>query len=121
MKTQHEDAKATVVDYRREVDGSANPNYGKDVTVSYAFDYDQCENDTELQRKFSPDALLNLGNQRLKATANSSARQKAVSDYARSGDDAAREELVTSIIKMAKLKGKEMSRADAETYADSLS
>jgi len=76
MKQNTEKAKATVKDFSEGKDGST------EVTVDYEFSYDILENSEELAQKFSPADVLKLANQRIKQTANSSARQKATSKYA---------------------------------------
>ena len=77
MKSLTEQTTAKEVkDYSGGKDGSTTLN------VDYSFTYDVLENDDELRRKFAPDALLNLANQRLKQTANSKARQEALKPYA---------------------------------------
>jgi hypothetical protein len=117
MKTQTETgAKASIKDFRREVAGKKNADFGKEIEVSYDYTYDILETDEELHRKFSAEDLLKLANGRLKATANSAARQKATADYALSGDDAAREEMIKAAMKLRK----NLTREQAESYVDSL-
>lgn len=70
------------------------------LDVPYEFTYDILENDSELREKFSPADLLKLANQRLKQTANSSARSKAVAPYAQdpSSPDAVRERMIKDMV-----------------------
>lgn len=108
-------AEATVKDYRREIDGKSNPGYGKELTVKYDYDYEELESTEEVAQKFAPADLIKLANSRLKSTANSGARQKAVNAYAMSGDDAAREEMIKNYIALRKV-----TREVAEQHVDML-
>lgn len=75
-KQLKETGEAVVKDYSNGQDGS------KDVKVPYEFEYVELENASEVAEKFSPEQLRNLCNSRLKSTANSAARQKAVAPFA---------------------------------------
>jgi len=103
-------ATATVKDFSNGKDGSL------EVEVPYTYEYDILENEAELRNEFSPTDLLQLGNARKKATANSTARQKAVAPFAQDPDSmpAIREQMIKSAIKAGK------SRETAEKFVDSL-
>jgi hypothetical protein len=104
------DASATVKDFSEGKDGS------KEVDLKYTYEYDVLENDTELRQKFAPDDLLALANARLKSTANSAARQKAIAPYAQDPNSPAaiRENLIKNVVKTGK------TQAQAEAFVDSL-
>ena len=110
MKSETADGKATVADFSNGADGS------KEVEVSYTFDYKVYESLAEAQADFSNSDLVNLCNQRTKGTANSGARQKAISPYAQDPNSTAaiRDRMVKDAIKLGK------SKEDAETFVDSL-
>ncbi len=110
MKTETGKATATVSDYSDGKDGSL------EVEVPYDFSYEVIETDTELREKFSPEALRDLANARIKSTANSGARQKAISPFAQDPNSLAaiRERMVKDAMKAGK------SREKAETFVDSL-
>lgn len=104
------DASATVKDFSNGQDGS------KEVDLTYSYDYDVLENDTEVREKFSPEGLRDLCNARLKSTANSAARQKAIAPYAQDPNSPAaiRENLIKNAMKI----GKTLEQATA--FVDSL-
>jgi len=109
---------ANIKDFRRKLeDGSENPNFGKELTVDYDYSYKEYENDNEVSEDFSPADLRKLANQRAKATANSTARQKATAIYAMADEDLAREEMIKGAMKL----NKKLTREQAEAYVDSLS
>jgi len=108
---------AKIKDYRRQIDGKDNPNFGQELTIDYEYKYSELENKDELAQKFSPDDLLKLANQRLKATANSTQRQKETAPYAMADEDLAREEMIKGAMKL----NKKLTREQAEAYVDSLS
>lgn len=108
---------ATVVDYRRKVNGNDNAGYSKEVTVEYSIPaFTVVSTKDELFEKFSTEQLLSMAQSRQKATANSAARQKAVSEYAPTGDDLARENFIKSALSM----NSKMTREQAEAFADSM-
>jgi hypothetical protein len=104
------DASATVKDFSDGKDGST------EVDLKYSYEYDVLENATELAQKFAPDDLLNLANARLKSTANSAARQKAIAPFAQDPNSPAaiRENLIKNVVKT----GKSLEQATA--FVDSL-
>jgi hypothetical protein len=104
------DASATVKDYSNGADGS------KEIDLTYTYDYDVLENDAELRDKFAPADLLALANARIKSTANSAARQKAIAPYAQDPNSpaAVRETLIKNAMKI----GKTLEQATA--FVDSL-
>jgi hypothetical protein len=110
MKQEKGEATATVKDFSNGQDGS------KEVDVPYSFEYNVLENAQELANEFSPAKLLELANARIKSTANSAARQKAVSPYAQDPDAPAaiRERMIKDAMKAGK------SREIAEKFVDSL-
>src|SRR5437773_3335551 len=110
MKTETGKATATVRDFSAGKDGST------EIEVPYTFEYNVLENATELSQKFAPDDLLNLANQRLKATGNSAARQAAIAPYAQdpNAPAAIRERMVKDAMKLGKTK------EQAEAFVDSL-
>lgn len=101
---------ANVKDYSNGGDGS------KEVEVPYSYEWNQMENDAELRNEFSPADLLALGNARLKSTANSVARAKAIKPYEQDPDSQAaiRERMIKDAVKAGK------SRERAEKFVDSL-
>ena len=106
---------ATVVDCRRKVNGSTNSGYGKEVVVEYDVPaFEIVSTFDEVLDKFSKDSIIAMAQSRQKATANSGARQKAVSEYSPSGDDLARENMIKSILTLKK----NMTREQAESLAD---
>lgn len=108
---------AKVTDYRREVNGAKNPQYGKEVNVEYDIPaFTVVNTKEELYEKFSTEQLLSMAQSRQKATANSAARQKAVSEYAPTGDDLARENFIKSAMSM----NEKLTREAAEAFADSM-
>ncbi|SRR5258708_27694118 len=110
MKTEKADGKATVQDFSNGSDGS------KSVEVEYSFEYNILENATELSNEFAPAELLALANARVKSTANSGARQKAIAPYAQDPNStpAIRERMVKDAMKLGKTK------EQAEAFVDSL-
>lgn len=113
MKTENvTDASATVKDFSGGKDGST------EVDLTYAYEYSVLENDTELRQKFAPDDLLALANARLKSTANSAARQKAISPYAQDPNSPAaiRENLIKNAMKVRA----GMTIEQATAFVDSL-
>lgn len=111
MKTEQvNDATATVKDFSNGQDGS------KEVDLTYAYEYPVLESATELADKFAPADLLALANARLKSTANSAARQKAIAPYAQDPNSPAaiRENLIKNAMKI----GKTLEQATA--FVDSL-
>src|ERR1700739_724992 len=82
-------ATAKVTDYRREVDGTTNPQYGKEIEIKYNYDFEELETTEAGARNFAPADLIKLANSRLKSTANSGARQIATKPYQLVGDDLA--------------------------------
>ena len=108
---------ANVTDYRRKVDGKDNPNYGKETNVEYSIpSITIVSTKDELFEKFSSEQLISMAQSRQKATANSAARQKAVSDYAPTGDDLSRENFIKSSMSM----NAKLTREQAEAFADSM-
>ncbi len=108
---------ATVTDYRRKIGDAPNADYGKEVTVKYSIPaFSVVSTKDELNEKFSSEQLIAMAQSRQKATANSAARQKAVSEYAATGDDLARENFIKSAMAM----NSKLDRASAETFADSM-
>ena len=109
---------AKVTDYRRKLeDGKDNPNYGKEVNVEYDIPaFDVVSEYNEVTDKFSKEQLISMAQSRQKATANSAARQKAVSIYAPTGDDLARENFIKSAMAM----NSKLTREQAEAFADSM-
>lgn len=107
---------ATVTDYRRKLaDGSANPDYGKEINVPYDIPaFEVVSTFDEVTKKFSQDNLISMAQSRQKASENSSARQKAVSIYSPSGDDLARENMIKSIMTLKK----NFTREQAEAFVD---
>ena len=93
-KQQIGKASAEVADFSGEKDGKTS------VKVDYAFDYDELETMAEVNEKFSHEQLLAMANARLKGTANSTARAKAVAPYAQDPNSpaAARERLVKDLM-----------------------
>jgi hypothetical protein len=119
MKTETGKGEAAVKDFSlvdaNVPDGPRNDG-SRDVEVPYTFDYKVLENAAELANEFSPAQLLDLANARLKSTANSGARQKAIAPYAQDPNsiDAIRERIIKDAMKAGK------TREKAETFADSL-
>jgi len=114
-------ANATIVDYRREVDGKTNPDYGKELTISYDIPaFSVVSTLEEVNKEFSEKQLIAMAQSRQKATENSSARQKAVSKYAASGDDLAKENLIKNFMTLRESAGKPVSREEAEQHVASL-
>jgi hypothetical protein len=106
---------ATVTDYRRDVDGKTNPQYGKEIEVKYDIEeHEVVSTIEEVNKKFSEEQIISMCQSRQNATANSAARQKAVSAYAASGDDLAKENMIKAI--MALKKG--IKREEAEKLAE---
>lgn len=110
MKTETGKATATVSDFSDGKDGT------NEISVDYSFDYEIVETDAELREKFSPEALRDLANARIKSTANSGARQKAISPYAQDPNSLAaiRDRMVKDAMKAGK------TREKAEAFVDSL-
>ena len=109
--------KATVTDFRREVNGQKNANYGKETEVTYDIPaFTVVSTKEEVVEKFSWEQLISMAQSRQKATANSAARQKAVSEYAPTGDDLARENFIKSAMAM----NDKLTREQAEAFADSM-
>jgi len=110
MKHENGSGEATVKDFSNGADGS------KEVTVSYTFEYDVLETTTEMSEKFAPADLINLANARLKSTANSGARQKAIAPYAQDPNSPAaiRESMIKDAMKLGKTK------EQATAFVDSL-
>lgn len=98
MKTETAKATATVGDYSEGKDGSLK------VDVDYEFTFNVLENAAELANEFSPAQLLDLANARIKSTANSGARQKAIAPYAQDPNSQAaiRERLIKDAVKLGK-------------------
>jgi hypothetical protein len=109
---------AKVTDYRRKLaNGSDNSNYGKEVNVPYDIPaFDVVSDKAEVESNFSWAQLISMAQSRQKATANSAARQKAVAEYAPSGDDLARENFIKSAMQM----NAKLTREQAEAFADSM-
>lgn len=110
MKNEKAEATATVGDYRDGKDGSLK------VDVDYEFEYKVLETNEELAQQFSPAQLLELANARIKSTANSGARQKAIAPFAQDPNSQAaiRERMVKDAMKL----GKSVEAATA--FVDSL-
>lgn len=110
MLNQKADGVATVADYSDGKDGSTQ------VEVPYSFEYKVLENAAELANEFSPAQLLDLANARVKSTANSGARQKAIAPYAQdpNSNAAIRERMIKDAMKLGK------SKDAAESFVDSL-
>lgn len=110
MKTETATGSATVQDFSEGKNGSA------EVTVPYSYEYKVLENGAELAQEFAPADLVSLANARLKSTANSGARQKAIAPFAQDPNSPAaiRDRMVKDAQKLGK------SLADAETFVDSL-
>ena len=110
MKHENGTGEATVKDFSNGADGS------KEITVKYDFDYDVLETAAELADKFAPADLINLANARLKSTANSGARQKAIAPYAQDPNSPAaiRESMIKDAMKLGKTK------EQATAFVDSL-
>lgn len=110
MKNESASGTATVQDYSNGADGS------KEVTVNYTYDFKVLETKSELEDEFSSADLINLANARLKSTANSGSRQKAIAPYAQdpNSTEAIRDRMVKDAMKLGK------SKSDAETFVDSL-
>lgn len=110
MKQETGKASATVKDYSDGKDGST------EVDVPYEFSYDVLENAQELANQFSPAELLSLANARIKSTANSGARQKAIAPFAQDPNSvgAVRERMVKDAMKLGK------TREQSEAFVDSL-
>jgi hypothetical protein len=104
------DATATVKDFSSGKDGST------EVDLTYEYEYSVLENAAELADKFAPADLLSLANARLKSTANSAARQKAIAPFAQDPNSPAaiRENLIKNVVKT----GKTLEQATA--FVDSL-
>ena len=104
------DARATVKDFSNGADGS------KEVDLTYSYEYEVLEDGAELANKFAPADLLSLANARLKSTANSAARQKAIAPFAQDPNSPAaiRENLIKNVVKT----GKTLEQATA--FVDSL-
>lgn len=119
MKKQSETGKATVKDFSlvdaSVPDGPRNDG-SKEVDVDYSYDYDEIETAEELNKEFSEKDLIALANARLKSTANSSARQKAIAPYAQdpNAPAAVKERMIKDAMKLGK------SREVAEQFVDSL-
>jgi len=111
MKSETGNATAEVADYSNGKDGSTK------VEVSYTFTYDVLETAEELAKKFAPDDLLALANARIKSTANSGARQKAVAPYAQDPNSPAaiRESMIKDALKLPG-----MTKEKATAFVDSL-
>lgn len=105
-----ETGKATVQDFSNGADGS------KSVDVEYVYEYEVLATQEELKEKFSPADLLTLANARIKSTANSGARQKAIAPFAQDPNSipAIRERMIKDAMKMNK------TREVAEAFVDSL-
>jgi|SRR5215831_4610729 len=109
--------KATVVDYRRKVGDKENAGYGKEIEVTYDIPaFSIVSTKEEMFEKFSTNQLIAMAQSRQKATANSAARQKAVSDYLPTGDDLSRENFIKSAMGL----NPKLTREQAETFADSM-
>ena len=109
-KKENGSGEATVKDFSNGKDGST------EVTVPYTFEYDVLETAAELAEKFAPADLIALANARLKSTANSGARQKAVAPYAQDPNSPAaiREDMIKNAMKLGK------SKEAATAFVDSL-
>ena len=110
MKTQNETGKATVKDYSDGKDGST------EISVDYSYSFDEIETAEELSKKFSESDLIELANARVKSTANSGARQKAIAPYAQdpNAPEAVKERMIKEAMKLGK------TREVAEQFVDSL-
>ncbi len=110
MKHETETGKAEVGDFSNGADGSTK------VTVDYNYDYDVIETPEELNKEFSEKDLIGLANARLKSTANSGARQKAIAPYAQdpNAPGAVKERMIKDAMKLGK------TREVAEQFVDSL-
>jgi hypothetical protein len=110
MKTETGKGEATVKDFSEGKDGSL------EVTLSYDFSFNVLETSAELANEFSPAQLLDLANARIKSTANSGARQKAIAPYAQDPNSQAaiRERLIKDAVKYGK------SQEQAVAFVDSL-
>ncbi len=119
MKKQNESGKATVKDFSlvdaNVPDGPRNDGT-KEVDVEYSYEYDELETREELDKKFSESDLIDLANARLKSTANSGARQKAIAPYAQdpNAPAAVKERMIKDAMKLGK------TREVAEQFVDSL-
>lgn len=123
MTKKSENGKATVkdfslVDKSGPEDGIRNDG-SKDVDVSYAYEFNVLETTEELNAEFTEKDLLELANARLKATANSKARQNAIKIYAQdpNSPDAVKERMVKDAMKLDKFKNDE---AGARNFVDSM-
>ena len=116
MKNLSDTGKATVADFSTTngvtKDGSTN------VEVSYSYEFVELETASELAEKFSPEALRDLANARLKSTANSGARQKAIAQYTQDPNSpaATRERVIKDMAKIFPNK----SREELVMYLDSI-
>ena len=110
MKILKADGKATVKDFSDGKDGST------EVDVLYSYEYVELDTAAEVSEKFAPEALRDLCNARLKSTANSGARQAAISPYAQDPNSPAaiRENLIKNAMKLGK------TEAQATAFVDSL-
>lgn len=110
MKNLKGEGVAEVSDYSEGKDGSTK------VEVPYSFDYTELETAAELNAEFSEKDLIGLGNARIKSSANSTARQKAISPFAQDPNStpAIRERMVKDAMKLGK------DKASAEAFVDSL-
>lgn len=110
MKSESGKSTAVVKDFSNGQDGS------KEVEVPYEFDYNVLENGVELANEFAPAELLALANARVKSTANSAARQKAIAPFAQdpNSEAAIRDRMVKDAMKLGKTK------EQAEAFVDSL-
>jgi hypothetical protein len=103
-------AEATVKDYSNGKNGSA------EVTVPYTFEYEVIATKEDLDARFALAQLIDLANARLKSTANSGARQKAIAPYAQDPNSPAaiRESMIKDAMKLGK------SKEQATAFVDSL-
>ena len=119
MKTETGKGEATVKDYSLidETNENGPRNDGtKDVDVPYDFEFKVLENGAELANEFSPAQLLDLANARLKSSANSAARQKAIAKFAQDPNSQAaiRERMIKDAVKYGK------TAEQAAAFVDSL-
>ena len=112
MKHESASATATVKDSRKD-----SATSGQDVEVNYGFDFDVLETKEEAEEVYSWPVFLKMWNQKAKATANSGARQKAISPYLPDPADPAqkRESLIKNMISVCGI-----PRDIAEQQVDSL-
>lgn len=115
MKKETGTGTAEVQDFSKNEDGTEKDG-STNVTVNYNFDYEVLESRAELDEKYSTSDLIALANARLKSSANSGERQKAIAPYAQNpnSDAAIRERMIKDAMKLGQ------SKEQATTFIDSL-